>query len=75
MPTIIVENLDDDNYPDILCADTDGDIMIFEIMNATQHHLCWTTRLPVGNTYSLTAGDFNGDGHKDFCCRLCYEYT
>jgi len=66
VPTIIVENLDDDNYPDILCADTDGDIMIFEIMNATQHHLCWTTRLPVGNTYSLTAGDFNGDGHKDF---------
>jgi len=66
VPTIIVENLDNDNYPDILCADTDGDVMIFEILNATQHHLCWTTRLPVGNTYSLTAGDFNGDGHKDF---------
>ena len=66
VPTIIVDNFDGDNYPDILCADTDGDVMIFEIINATQHQLCWTTRLPIGNTYSLTAGDFNGDGHKDF---------
>ena len=66
VPTIIVENLDGDNYPDILCADTDGDIMIFEIISATEHNLRWTTRLPVGNTYALTTGDFDGDGHKDF---------
>ena len=66
VPTIIVENLDGDNYPDILCADTDGDIMIYEIINPTEHHLRWTTRLPVGNTYILTSGDFDGDGNKDF---------
>ncbi|MEN6444448.1 MAG: S8 family serine peptidase, partial [Candidatus Cloacimonas sp.] len=66
VPTIIVENLDRDNYPDILCADTDGDVMIFEIINSSEYHLRWSTRMPVGNTYSLTTGDFNGDGNIDF---------
>lgn len=66
VPTIIVDNFDQDNRPDILAADTDGDVMIYEVLNFSQHEQVWQTRLPVGNTYHLAAGDFNGDGRKDF---------
>ncbi|MDZ4122299.1 MAG: VCBS repeat-containing protein, partial [Candidatus Cloacimonadaceae bacterium] len=66
VPSIIVEKFDTDNYPDILTADTDGDIMIFEIYNNSSHEMTWTYRLPVGNAYYMCAGDFDGNGRKDF---------
>lgn len=66
VPTLIVEDFDNDRYPDILCADTDGDVMIFEIMGDQLSELSWQHRLPVRDTYTLTAGDFDGDGNKDF---------
>jgi len=66
VPTIIVERLDDDNYPDILTADTDGDIMIFEIMNDNMDAMVWHHRMPVGNTYTVTSGDYDGNGKQDF---------
>ncbi len=66
VPTIIVDNLDGDNYKDILCADTDGDVMVYEITTPAQQFLRWSTRLPVANTYSLTTGDYDGNGTKDF---------
>lgn len=66
VPTLIVDNLDNDAHQDILCADTDGDVLVYEILNASTHELCWNTRLPVGNTYSLASGDFDGDGTNDF---------
>lgn len=64
--TIIVKNFDNDSYRDILTADTDGDIMMFEIMNDNMHERVWHTRLPVGNTYTLTSGDYDGNGRQDF---------
>lgn len=66
VPTIIVEDLDGDSYPDILTADTDGDVMIFEIRNDMDATLSWHTAMPVANTYTLTAGDYDADGCKDF---------
>lgn len=66
VPTILVENLDNDAYPDIVTADTDGDLMIFEVYNNSNQNMTWTKRLPVGNTYYLCAGDFDGNGRKDF---------
>lgn len=66
VPTILVDNLDGDSTPDILCADTYGNVMVFEIINANSHEMRWTKRLPVANTYSLAIGDFDGDGQKDF---------
>ncbi|HNQ44037.1 MAG TPA: FG-GAP-like repeat-containing protein, partial [Candidatus Cloacimonadota bacterium] len=66
VPTIIVDNFDQDNRPDILAADTDGDVMIYEVLNYSQHEQTWHTRLPVGNVYHIAAGDFDGDGKKDF---------
>jgi len=66
VPTLFCENLDGDNYPDILTADTDGDIMIYEVLNATNAPMTWNTRLPVQNTYYLTTGDFDGNGTTDF---------
>jgi subtilisin family serine protease len=66
VPTIIVKNFDNDSYLDILAADTDGDIMIYEIRNDNNAELTWTIRMPVGNTYSLTSGDFDGNGRQDF---------
>ena len=66
VPTIIVKKLDDDNYPDILTADTDGDIMIFEIVNDNMDSMVWHYRMPVGNTYTITSGDYDGNGKQDF---------
>jgi len=66
VPTIIVRDFDGDAYPDILTADTDGDIMIYEIMNDNMDQLSWQHRLPVGNTYTITSGDYDGNGQLDF---------
>ncbi|MCB5270476.1 MAG: S8 family serine peptidase [Candidatus Cloacimonetes bacterium] len=66
VPTIVVENFDQDNRPDILCADTDGDVMIYEVINQGEAPMVWHYRMPVANTYQLASGDFNGDGKKDF---------
>ena len=66
VPTILVDNLDGDTMPDILTADTDGDILIYEILNQNAEQLSWTTKLPVTNTYQLAVGDFDGNGRKDF---------
>ncbi|MBW6514523.1 MAG: S8 family serine peptidase [Candidatus Syntrophosphaera sp.] len=66
VPTIIVKNFDNDNYLDILTADTDGDLMIYEIRNDNLSELVWSYRMPIGNTYSLTSGDFDGNGSQDF---------
>lgn len=66
VPTIIVDNLDGDNIPDILAADTDGDLLIYEIINQNVEQLRWTKRMPVANTYQLACGDFDGNGRKDF---------
>lgn len=58
-------NLDNDSYPDLLCADTDGDVMIYEWINNTPV-MAWTTRIDVPNAYYLSCGDFNGDSINDF---------
>lgn len=67
VPTVICANLDGDAYPDILTADTDGDVMVFEVRSATTvDSLVWLHRMPVANTYYLTAGDYDGNGTTDF---------
>lgn len=66
VPTVICRNLDNDNLPDILAADTDGDIMIFEVTGSESAVMTWTHRLPVNNTYYLTSGDYDGNGTTDF---------
>lgn len=66
VPTVIVANLDNDNRMDILTADTDGDVMIYEIGGSNENPVSWHKRMPIGNTYQLAVGDFDGDGQKDF---------
>ncbi len=74
-------NLDNDVYADILTADTDGDILIFEINPDSAYHYnenihnfktinpVWYDRLPVADAYYMAVGDFlgHGNGQKDFC--------
>ncbi len=59
---------DNDNIPDIITADTDGDIMIFNVKNVADStkYLQWSYRMPVKNTYYLTKGDYDGDGTLEF---------
>ncbi len=67
VPTIIAEDFNQDNIVDILTADTDGDIMIYNVTGSTPTaEVIWHHRLPVGNAYQLASGDFNGDGQQDF---------
>ncbi|MCK5052093.1 MAG: S8 family serine peptidase, partial [Candidatus Cloacimonetes bacterium] len=63
---VVCDKLDNDNYPDILAADKDGDIMIFE-RESGEFEMVWNYRLPVGNAYNLCSGDFTGDGSSEFC--------
>jgi len=60
--------LNNNEYNDILAADSDGDIMIFEYDYDTENYsMIWNYRLPVGNAYYLATGDFTGDGNIEFC--------
>lgn len=63
---VVCDKLDNDNYPDILAADKDGDIMIFE-RESGLFEMVWNYRLPVSNAYNLCSGDFTGDGSSEFC--------
>ena len=57
-------NLDGDASMDILTADKEGDVMIFEADT-----LSWMHRAPIANTYFLATGNFIGhtDDKQDFC--------
>ncbi len=66
VPWVKVANLDGDNYPDILTADTDGDVMIYEINDNVENNLVWSDRIGVRNAYYLDYGDFTGDGANEF---------
>ncbi|MCK4311716.1 MAG: S8 family serine peptidase [Candidatus Cloacimonetes bacterium] len=62
--------LDNDSHPDILAADTDGDVMIFEKESPepeSEFEMVWHYRLPVSNAHYLAIGDFTGDGNNEFC--------
>lgn len=63
---VLCDKLDNDNFPDILAADKDGDVMIFE-RESGSFEMTWNYRLPVGNIYNLSTGDFTGDGELEFC--------
>lgn len=66
VPTIIVDNFTVGTRPQILTADTDGDVMIFEVEDNATYHQTWEHRLPVANAYHLASGDFDGNGTRDF---------
>ncbi len=66
IPWIKCGDLDGDNYPDILTADTDGDVMIYEINSNAESYLTWSDRIGVQNAYYLDYGDFTGDGENEF---------
>ncbi len=66
VPWVKCANLDGDNYQDILTADTDGDVMIFEINDNADSYLTWSDRVSVRNAYYLDYGDFTGDGSNEF---------
>lgn len=66
VPTVLVEDFMGLSRPQILAADTDGDVMLFKVINNQQYETLWEHRLGVPNAYQLAAGDFDGDGRKDF---------
>ncbi|MCD6181800.1 MAG: S8 family peptidase [Candidatus Cloacimonetes bacterium] len=61
-------DFDNDGNFDILTADTDGDVMLFEFSPVSNDfEMVWYTHLPVKNCYYLAAGDFRGTGNTEFC--------
>ena len=68
VPTVVMDNLDRDDTPDLLAADKDGDVMVFELdQHGISPTLLWAARLPVPNAYYLATGDFDGDRNQEFC--------
>ncbi len=67
VPSIATARLDYDNRVDILTADTEGDVMIYEFTESnTPLTPVWSFQFAVANTYYLETGDFTGDGTNDF---------
>ncbi len=66
VPRIAVADLNNNGNANVLAADTDGDIMVFEIESPEKDTLLFTHRLPVPNAYHLAIADFTGDGNKEF---------
>jgi hypothetical protein len=61
-------DFDNDGNVDILTADEDGDVMVFELYNyGSQYSMTWNTRLPATDANYMAVGDFDGDGRKEFC--------
>ncbi|OQY39715.1 MAG: hypothetical protein B6226_01375 [Candidatus Cloacimonetes bacterium 4572_65] len=66
VPWLKCARLDSDIYPDIITADKDGDVIIFEIKPGEDDYQVWTTRIPVPNAYYIDYGDITGDGINEF---------
>jgi subtilisin family serine protease/fibronectin type 3 domain-containing protein len=64
VPKVVAGNLNGNSIPDLLTADQEGDMMIFE-----NGELTWLRKSPVPNTFFLGIGNFTGqgDGIEDFC--------
>jgi subtilisin family serine protease len=65
VPSLILDDLDGDDYPDLLAADTDGDILVYE-MHSTTDSLVWTYRLPAPNAYYMAVGHFTDRRSNQF---------
>ncbi len=66
VPTVFCEDFDGDGHKEILAADIDGDVIIYEY-DGSGFNQTWTTRLPVTEVYYLAVGDFTANRHTDFC--------
>lgn len=66
VPRVAVGDLNNNGYANVLAADTDGDVMVFEIESPQRDSLLFVHRLPVPNAYHLSIADFTGDGNKEF---------
>ncbi len=66
-PRVATRDLNGNGYMNLLAADTDGDVMVYEIYQPGDNEMIWTTRLPVKNLYHLSIADFTGDGALEFC--------
>ncbi len=61
-------DLDNDGLQDIIAADNDGDVMIFEQPSASeQFQQVWNWRMPVTNADYLISGHFRQPESIDFC--------
>jgi subtilisin family serine protease len=65
-------DLNNDGQAEILTADKDGDIMIFEKID-DKFTMTWHSKLPVQNSYYLDINDYNGDGQLEFCAGGYYQ--
>ncbi|MBW6516598.1 MAG: S8 family serine peptidase [Candidatus Cloacimonetes bacterium] len=66
-PRVAARDLNGNGFMNILAADTDGDVMVYEIYNAVSDSLIWHTRLPARNLYHVSIGDYTGNGQPEFC--------
>ncbi len=67
VPRVVARDLTGNNRMNILAADTDGDVMVYEITSTVSDSLIWSKRLPARNLYHLSIGDYTGDGFNEFC--------
>lgn len=65
VPKMVGGNLDNDEYPDLLLADIEGNVMVYEWINSSPVR-SWIGRIPVLNSYFLSIGDYTGDGKNEF---------
>ena len=66
-PKALVEDFDGDGFAEMVYGDFDGDLLVYE-WDGSSYQLVFvdTTNLSKSGSY-LVAGDFDGDGIREFC--------
>ncbi|MCC6550207.1 MAG: S8 family serine peptidase [Ignavibacteriaceae bacterium] len=71
-PAAVTGDVTGDGIDDLIMTDSDGDVMVFQIINNTavpKPEFSFSTGFLSSSAY-LATGDFNGDGIKDFALLL-----
>ena len=59
-------DFDGDGQIEILAADDDGDVFIYETIGANRYQQTWIARLEEGEPEFFASGDMDGDGKDEF---------
>jgi subtilisin family serine protease len=67
VPHTEIGDFDNDSFMEILIADYDGDIYIYETTGDDSYQFTWFERLPLIDAINfISCGDYDGDGIKEF---------
>lgn len=61
-----IDDFDGDGNTELVAADSEGDLFIYQAAATNAFQLEWQTQLPLKNITQLASGDLTGDGSPEF---------